>query len=226
MDAILDFLNELKRSDWFDTVPFAQRKYNDITVQESEQSYYKKIDSMYSAAVGAFVSVPSEKYEILHSLLNEVEDCQKYFQMPSDENSDEILSLLMHDYNQSKNQVRGLKDDYDYLIFVRNCMRIQVYYLEKFKKLFPSQKTQEIEIEDNKEEIATNITKQNEPIKGVKGLAAYLKIGVTKAQDIINSNILQENGIAYRVGNAWNFNPQKLDELLSQNPTVLYKRNK
>lgn len=68
--------------------------------------------------------------------------------------------------------------------------------------------------------------KQDEPIKGVKGLAAYLKIGITKAQGIINSNILQENGIAYRIGISWNFNPQKLNELLSQSPTVLYKRNK
>ena len=70
------------------------------------------------------------------------------------------------------------------------------------------------------------IFETKEPIKGVKGLAQYLNIGTTKAQDIINSNTLQENGVAYRVGNGWIFNAQKLDEILSKNPTLLYKRNK
>ena len=101
-----------------------------------------------------------------------------------------------------------------------------MYFLENFKKKFPSHKAQKLEVDKNEAAIVTNPVKQDEPIKGVKGLAAYLKRSVTKAQDIINSNILQEKGIAYRVGNAWNFNPQKLNELLSQSPTVLYKRNK
>lgn len=31
---------------------------------------------------------------------------------------------------------------------------------------------------------------------------------------------------AYRVGKGWNFNPQKLDELLAKQPNILYKCNK
>lgn len=222
MNSIKIFLDEIRRSDWLDDVPFLQRKYNGITVQESEQSYYNRIAPMYSAAVIALISVPTEKIEILQALLDEVKKCQEYFELPSDE----LLNSLMHDYNQSNNQVHSLKEDYDYLCFVRNCMKIQMYFLENFKKKFPSHKAQKLEVDKNEAAIVTNPVKQDEPIKGVKGLAAYLKIGTTKAQGIINSKILQENGIAYRIGKAWNFNPQKLNELLSQSPTVLYERNK
>lgn len=219
MDDILSFLNEMRRSDWFNNVPFQQRKYNDIGVRESEQSYYNKIATMYSAAVVALVSVPTEKYEILQGLLEEVEKEQECFEMPSDE----LLNSLMHDYNQSNNRVRGLKEDYDYLSFVRNCMRTQMYFLGNFKKKFPSSGKDKSNKVETQEATSTNSIDQNEPIKGVKGLAEYLKIGVTKAQDVINSNILQDNGIAYRVGNGWNFNPQKLDELLAKQPNILYK---
>lgn len=222
MKAIVDFLKEMGRSDWYHDAPFQQRMYNDITIQESEQSYYKKIAPMYTAAVCALVSVPTDKYEILQGLLNEIEDNQKNFEMPSNE----LLDSLMRDYEHSNYQVHGLKDDYDYLCFVRDCMRVQMYYLDNFKKKIPFQITQKLEVAENKDAVATNPVKQNETIKGVKGLAVYLKIGVTKAQDIINSQVLQENGVAYRVGNAWNFNLQKLEELLSKQPTILYKRNK
>lgn len=219
MDEILNFFTEMRRSDWFDDVPFQQRKYNDIGVRESELSYYNKIAPMYSAAVIALVSVPTEKYAILQGLLEEVENEQECFEMPSDE----LLNSLMHDYNQSNNRVRGLKDDYDYLCFVRNCMRIQMDFLEKFKKKFPSSGQEKSDNVKTQEETPTTTTNQNEPIKGVKGLAKYLNISVTKAQDVINSNILQENSIAYRVGRSWNFNPQKLDELLAKQPNILYK---
>ena len=40
-------------------------------------------------------------------------------------------------------------------------------------------------------------------IHGVSGLAKHLGCGKNKAQNILNSNILQEEGIAYRVGNRW-----------------------
>lgn len=86
------------------------------------------------------------------------------------------------------------------------------------------QQAQKIEIVENKE--VPNATEQKDLIKGVKGLAKHLNIGITKAQQIINSKILQENSIAYRAGRTWYFHPQKLEDLLGQNPTILYKRNK
>ena len=58
-------------------------------------------------------------------------------------------------------------------------------------------------------------------IHGVSGLAKHLGCGKNKAQNILNRNILQEEGIAYRVGNRWIINPNSLDELLAENPEIL-----
>ena len=223
MNEITCFLNEMKRSDLVDggmsgVIPFHKRMYNGITVIESEQSYYNKIALMYNAAVVALVYVPSEKYEILQSLINEAVECQKYFEIPSDD----LLDSFIHDYKQSK--VPSLKEDYDFLCFVRNCMKIQMDFLEKFKNKFPHKKSPKIE-NTGGEEISKDKDIKKEPIKGVKGLAEYLGIGTTKAQDILNSGILQQNDAAYRVGKSWRIHPHKLDELKRKNPNLFYNRD-
>ena len=220
MDAILSFLNEMRRSDWYNEVSFQERKYNDIKVQQTELSYSYKIAPLYNAAVLSLINVPKEKYEIIQKLIEEVVECQENFEVPSEE----LLETLMQDYKQSDCKICGLKEDYDYLWFVRNCMMTQKYYLEKFRNKFPQQKNK-IEIEET-DCFKTESHTEQEPIKGVKGLASYLNIGTTKAQEILNSKILQKHGIAYRVGKAWNIKPHKLDEFLSNNPNILYKRNK
>ena len=78
------------------------------------------------------------------------------------------------------------------------------------------------------EEFETEETKQTtmevEPrdlIKGVNGLADFLGCGSTKAQNIINSGVLQERDIAYRAGNRWRFNKTLLSELLQEEPEIL-----
>ena len=78
------------------------------------------------------------------------------------------------------------------------------------------------------EEFETEETKQTplevEPrdlIKGVSGLADFLACGNTKAQNIINSGILQERDIAYRAGNRWRFNKTLLTRLLEEEPEIL-----
>ena len=65
---------------------------------------------------------------------------------------------------------------------------------------------------------------KNEPrelIKGIDGLAEFLSCGTTKAQNIMNSGILQERGIAYRAGNRWRFNKTLLTRLLEEEPEIL-----
>jgi hypothetical protein len=78
------------------------------------------------------------------------------------------------------------------------------------------------------EEFETEETKQTpleveprELIKGVSGLADFLACGNTKAQNIINSGILQERDIAYRAGNRWRFNKTLLTRLLEEEPEIL-----
>ena len=60
-----------------------------------------------------------------------------------------------------------------------------------------------------------------ELIKGINGLAEFLGCGSTKAQNIMNSGILQERDIAYRAGNRWRFNKTLLTRLLEEEPEIL-----
>jgi len=80
------------------------------------------------------------------------------------------------------------------------------------------------------EEYETEETKQTtmeveprELIKGINGLAEFLGCGSTKAQNIMNSGILQERDIAYRAGNRWRFNKTLLTKLLEEEPEILNK---
>ena len=62
-----------------------------------------------------------------------------------------------------------------------------------------------------------------ELIKGINGLAEFLGCCSTKAQNIMNSGVLQERDIAYRAGNRWRFNKTLLAELLQEEPEILNK---
>ena len=79
-------------------------------------------------------------------------------------------------------------------------------------------------IEESEAEECNQSQIQDEPrelIKGVNGLADFLGCGSTKAQNIINSCVLQERDIAYRAGNRWRFNKTLLTKLLEEEPEIL-----
>lgn len=218
MKAITNFINELRRSEWYDETVFADRRYNGIRVVESRQTFYNVIEPLYNEAIIELMKVPTEKIHILKALIEEVEDAESYFDVPSDD----LLKSLMRDFANSGNKVKSLKEDYEYLSFVKECMKIQKHFLEKFKRKLSSSS-------DNSDNIAKKNEEINKPvevIKGVKGLAKFLNKGTTTAQAILNSGILQKEGIAYRVGNGWNINTEKLSQLLANNPDLLSKRGR
>lgn len=69
-----------------------------------------------------------------------------------------------------------------------------------------------------------NIHSRNDgPIKGIRGLALYLGCGVNKAQQIMNSGVLIEEKIAYKTGHTWLMNREKLTVLLEANPRIFEK---
>jgi len=79
-------------------------------------------------------------------------------------------------------------------------------------------------MEELEEEKSSQVQAKDEPrelIKGVNGLAEFLGCGITKAQSIMNSGILQNHEIAYRAGNRWRFNKTLLSELLQEEPEIL-----
>ena len=79
-------------------------------------------------------------------------------------------------------------------------------------------------IEESEESKQSQIKDEpRELIKGINGLAEFLGCGTTKAQNIMNSGVLQEREIAYRAGNRWRFNKTLLAELLQEEPEILNK---
>ena len=57
-------------------------------------------------------------------------------------------------------------------------------------------------------------------VMGVRGLAKFVGVGVTKAQEIVNSKILEENGISYWEGRKICFDGEKLATFLTSNPDM------
>ena len=78
---------------------------------------------------------------------------------------------------------------------------------------------EEIEAEESKP--TQIIDEPRELIKGISGLAEFLGCSTTKAQNIMNSGVLQERDIAYRAGNRWRFNKTLLTRLLEEEPEIL-----
>ena len=58
-------------------------------------------------------------------------------------------------------------------------------------------------------------------ITGVRQFAQYIHKSPATAQKILNTNILQENAIAYRVGNSWTINVERLNQLIAEDPQIL-----
>ena len=82
----------------------------------------------------------------------------------------------------------------------------------------------ELLLDEQETDTAKQAPMDEEPrelIKGIKGLAEFLGCGITKAQSIMNSGILQNHEIAYRAGNRWRFNKTLLSELLQEEPEIL-----
>ena len=85
--------------------------------------------------------------------------------------------------------------------------------LEMLLKEFEAEESKQSQIKDEPREL----------IKGINGLAEFLGCGNTKAQNIMNSGVLQERDIAYRAGNRWRFNKTLLARLLEEEPEILNK---
>ena len=82
----------------------------------------------------------------------------------------------------------------------------------------------EMLLEESEAEESKQSQIKDEPrelIKGINGLAEFLGCGTTKAQNIMNSGVLQERDIAYRAGNRWRFNKTLLTRLLDEEPEIL-----
>lgn len=78
------------------------------------------------------------------------------------------------------------------------------------------------EVKEEEEEAPLLIQDERSVITGVRGLAKAIGVGVNKAQAIVNSRILERDGIQWNAGN-WKFDRAKLIDYLNNNPEAFSK---
>ena len=137
VNNIESLLSELGRA----TMCPNNSSYNGITEMQSSESYRIMIESLYCNAVSDLYELSDVQRGIAFKRINEVRECQEYFDVPTKE----TVSSLLHDYNAQPEGKRNksLLDDYHYCQFVLECVAIQKEYLDKFASLVTVEKSQE-----------------------------------------------------------------------------------
>ena len=212
MSKIAALLTELSRND--DKQPC----YNGVGIEESEIAYQRVLEKLYNDAVDELLSTSIDK-DLIIKRLDDVQEYQSCFYYPTREEIQDRRDEEM------QNDSDSLRRETDYLEFTMKCIELQRYYLGRFGSYFTdahSQKTDEQETTaDNRLNTEKRDTEiEDAIIKGVEGLAVFLGCGKTKAQEILNSNVLQEAGIAYRMGRGWRLNKEKLSSFMNDNPEI------
>lgn len=211
MSKIADLFTELSRND--DRQPC----YNGVKVEETEIAYQRILDKLYNDAVVELLSVSFDK-NLLIKRLGEIQDSQSCFYCPLKEE----IQGRREEEKQSKSE--SLKQETDYLEFMRKCVELQRHYLNRFRDYLSENHIQEAKAPEPEPTESSLKSKEDEDgkIRGVGGLAKYLGCGKTKAQAIINKNrdIFQETGVGKNFG-VWSFDKEKLDEFIKSNPKAL-----
>lgn len=224
MDASIffDFIKELSRCDYIEGSEECIEKftYNGITYAQGRETYDKKLSDMFFSCKQELMSIMTSGTSgstVLNTMMSECKKVQsQYYDIPDKT----YINGMERDYEGSNNasllkSIREAK-------FLNEMVAIQQYYLSEFMDYVsnlmgikkPEDELNEIEVIQKPQE--SNI------IKGVQGLADYLHCGKTKAQSIINSKILEKEGIQYDAG-GHRFKKDKLEALLAKQPDILDK---
>lgn len=213
MSKIAALLTELSRND--DKQPC----YNGVRIEESEIAYQRVLDKLYNDAIDEMLSTSVDK-DLIIKRLDDVQEYQSYFYYPTREEIQDRRDEEM------QNDSESLRQETDYLDFMMKCIELQRYYLGKFGSYFTDEHSQKTDEQETAADNRLNTEKRDAEIedaniiKGVEGLAVFLGCGKTKAQEILNSNVLQEAGIAYRMGRGWRLKKEKLSSFMKDNPEI------
>ncbi len=212
MSKIAALLTELSRND--DKQPC----YNGVGIEESEIAYQRVLDKLYNDAIDELLSTSVDK-DLIIKRLDDVQEYQSYFYYPTREEIQNRRDEERHNDSDS------LRQETDYLEFMMKCIEFQRYYLDRFGSYFSNAHPQKTDEQETTADNQQNTEKRDAEIeditiKGVEGLAKALGCGKTKAQEILNSKILQKARIARRVGRGWRFNKEELSSFIKDNPEI------
>lgn len=209
---IYDFIKELQRCE------IGDKSYNGILLEQGNETYSKKLQDMFFEAKAEVINLSDKQINLL---LKDVKDVieNTFYDIPTPES----VKRMEDDYLNSRNL--DLKKEIEFAKFLRAMVGVQKYYAESLYNMLSDaigvEKPQKEEVKTEEKEKNQKETKEEKVIKGVQGLADYLKIGKTLAQAVINSKLLQKNGAQYRAGKSWLFDKNKLNQLLEKDPELL-----
>ena len=219
MEAIKALLNELRRCEIINDYK-VNFSYNDITLEETSVAFQKRLHRLYEDALLEIPFLSTEAKEGFVNIIDRYAESQRLFDVP-----DETILESMNREIEAGNTNVSLRTERDFVKMICDCVSLQKYYLKEFADAIGytstgSPTTTSVEV---KEQVSTS---DENLIKGVKGLAAFLSCGINTAQNIINDGILLKKKIQYRTGDGWRFRKDKLTDLLEKEPEILKKVRK
>ena len=186
---IYDFIKELQRCE------IGDKSYNGVFLLQSTETYSKRLKDMFFEAKAEIINLTDKQIGlILQDVKTLIEET--YYDVPTEE----TLQRMEEDYLDSRNS--DLKKEIEFAKFLRAMVGVQKYYAESLYNMLSDaigegkieKPQQQEEVKTEEKEKNQKETKDEKVIKGVQGLADYLKIGKTLAQAVINSKLLQKNG--------------------------------
>ena len=219
MEAIKALLNELRRCEIVNDYK-VYFSYNDITLEETSMAFQKRLHRLYEDALLEIPFLSTEAKEGFINIIDRYAESQRLFDVP-----DETILVSMNREIEAGNTNVSLRTERDFVKMICECVSLQKYYLNEFAAAIGytstgSPTTTSVEV---KEQVSTS---DENLIKGVKGLAAFLSCGINTAQNIIKDGILLKKHIQYNTGKGWRFRKDKLTELLEKEPEILKKVRK
>lgn len=219
MEKLIKYLNELFRCEWNNDLSLGIT-YNGISNIQGCDFYNKLLSEMNSESEIFLCSLPQNQLIAIHSKI--VEICEWQYDVITWES----VESLKRDSKGENN-----RKDIELGEHVVAMFGIQDYYRHRLRRFIEDllgfnnntiEGKEEVTIKENNDFLDDTDTKlpNREVIKGVAGLAKYLGFGKTMAQAIINSELLMTNGSQYRAGKSWFFNPEKIEDLLKENPNL------
>lgn len=212
MDAIKALFNELRRYEILNDCK-AQFSYNGITIEDSSMAFQKRLHRLYEDALVEIPFLSKETKAGFVYVIDRYSESQDNFDVPDES----ILRSINGNVDLSHINER------DFVTMIGECVSLQKSYLEKFATAIGYNLVTAC---DDMEQVITNELKSttstnNNLIKGVKGLASFLGCGITTAQNIINSKVLEMGNAQYRAGKGWLFRKDKLIAMLEKEPELL-----
>ena len=199
MEKINRFFTELCRCE--DANPYyiegVEWGYNGMAQTCWLDGYHNYIRDLYNNALDSLPLLTEDAKVIYATRLKEIEELQNYFEVPTQE----VLDGMEREYISNKNV--SLKEEIEHVRFIIGCVSLQRYYRSMFSRyIYLNNIGQHVYDEEIKDFIPEQDDMQNKTVKrameddnspyirGIEGLANYLKIGKNSAQTLRNKGIV------------------------------------